>query len=188
MRTLKIVLLSLFLTSCLSNKPRDINNICAIFQENPQWYTIAKATEAKWGIPVSVQMAIFHQESAFDAHARPRRKKMFGVIPGARQSSAYGYAQALLATWKDYQSSAGNRTARRSNFADASDFLGWYAAESYRRYGFRKNDAYSLYLTYHEGWGGYGRGTHNAKPWLINVAKRVDERASQFEQQLRSCR
>ena len=42
---------------------------------------------------------------------------------------------------------------------DALDFIGWYNDTSHRRLGLSKGDAYSLYLAYYSGHGGYARGT-----------------------------
>ena len=48
------------------------------------------------GAPVHVQMAILHQESKFIPNAKTPRKYFLGIVPWGRQSSAYGYAQALM--------------------------------------------------------------------------------------------
>ena len=42
----------------------------------------------------------------------------FGVIPAGRQSTAYGYAQALDGTWKEYRQETGRRFATRDNIRD----------------------------------------------------------------------
>ena len=49
------------------------------------------------------------------------------------------------------------------------------------------NDAYDQYLSYHEGWTGYRRGTYKSKPWLMRVARIVQARASRFAAQYRYC-
>ncbi|CAN0604511.1 unnamed protein product, partial [Ectocarpus sp. 12 AP-2014] len=50
------------------------------------------------------------------------------------------------------------------------------------------NDAYRLYLAYHEGHGGYARRSYANKDWLLGVARKVSDRAARYEQQLGSCR
>lgn len=77
------------------------------------------------GVPVHVQMAIIHQESKFIGDNRTPVKYVLGVLPmGGRQSSAYGYAQALDATWKEYQRAEGGRGgAKRDDIRDATDFM-----------------------------------------------------------------
>ncbi|MBL4807784.1 MAG: lytic transglycosylase, partial [Rhodobacteraceae bacterium] len=102
-------------------------------------------------------------------------------------SSAYGFSQALDGTWGDYQDRTGNSRARRHNFRDATDFIGWYMSHSNRRNGIAMDDAYNHYLAYHEGHAGYSRGTYREKDWLTNVARQVQNRANRYEAQLVDC-
>jgi len=60
-------------------------------------------SEQRWGTDGQIQMAIIQQESSFRINARPPRTKLMGLIPWARQSNAYGYAQALDGTWVRYK-------------------------------------------------------------------------------------
>jgi hypothetical protein len=131
-------------------------------------------------------MAIMLQESHFVADAKPPRRKILGIIPGARVSSAYGYAQALDGTWKEYLNSR-QQQANRDNFADACDFTGWYCHLSYQELGISKLDAYNLYLAYHEGKTAYKRKSYLSKPWLLTVAKKVSHNAQRYRQQLDDC-
>ncbi len=105
-----------------------------------------------------------------------------------RQSSAYGYAQALDATWDEYRRSAGNRGAQRDDIRDATDFMGWYMNESLRRNGIALSDARNQYLAYHEGQVGYARGTYRSKSWLMRISSEVAARSRTYQQQLASCR
>ena len=82
------------------------------------------------------------------------------------RSSAYGYAQALEGTWDDYRADTGRRGADRDDFADSSDFIGWYMSGATRVNGMPLHDAYNQYLAYHEGKAGYARGSYRAKAWL----------------------
>ena len=52
--------------------------------------------------------------------------------------------------------------------------------------GLKPTDAYSLYLAYHDGRGGFRRGTWRSKGWLIETAKKVQTRANRYETQLRA--
>ena len=100
-------------------------------------------------------MSFVHQESSYKANAKPEREKVLGFIPWLRPSSASGYSQALTKTWEDYKDETGNTRASRKNFNDSADFIkGWYASKGYYQ-GFDKQDARSLYLAYHEGYGGF---------------------------------
>jgi hypothetical protein len=183
-----ILLLSfIFITGCVSRPPLDVNNICAIFKQSPLWYRDAKDVEKRWKIPVPVQMAIIHQESKFDARARPSRVKLLGVIPWKRPSSAYGYTQALHSTWKQYTRHNGSMFSSRDSFGDGVDFIGWYANEANKKAGISRTDPYSLYLAYHEGIGGYQHKTYLKKPWLISVAHKVSAKSQMYAMQLNAC-
>ena len=106
---------------------------------------------------------------------------------GGRPGRSVGYTQALTETWKTYKRDAGNYGADRDDFDDAIDFVGWYNAMSHRRNGIARDDTYRLYLAYHEGHGGYSRGTYRDKKWLINVARKVDTLAGRYQSQLQTC-
>ena len=150
---------------------------------------MSRESAARWGVPEAVQIAIIHQESRFVAGARPPRKRFLWIFPGARPSSAYGYGQipgwnlgrlpaergpargplgTILATWST--SSAGTATAPTGARAIAKD------------------DAGSLYLAYHEGIGGFTRGTHTGKAWLLAVARKVSRRSALYQKQYDACR
>ncbi|MGY6629772.1 MAG: transglycosylase SLT domain-containing protein [Wenzhouxiangella sp.] len=183
-----LLLLSLLLLAgCASRPPQDQDNLCQIFSQHPRWYDHALASERRWGTPIAVQMAFVQQESSFRARARPERNRVLGVIPGRRPSSARGFAQAQDPAWSDYQRATGNRRARRSNMADALDFIGWYNDVSHRRLGIAKNDAYRLYLAYHDGHTGYQRGGWRNNSQLQAIASRVDQRAMRYQRQLTAC-
>lgn len=132
-------------------------------------------------------MAILYQESRFVPDARPPRTTCLWIFPGPRPSSAYGYAQAKDETWELYQNATGNTGADRDDFGDCADFVGWYCWMSMRKCGIRTHDAYRLYLAYHEGWGGYRRGTYWSKKWLLNTARRVEAQARRYRDQLAEC-
>ena len=175
----------ILLAGCASPPPRDINNVCNIFREYPNWYRASLDVERRWLVPVHVQMAIIHQESKFDAHARPPRTKLLWVIPWSRPSTAYGYSQALNG---NYKHTDGSYFASRNDFADGVDFIGWYANQAYKRARINRSDAYNLYLAYHEGIGGFQAKTDLKKAWLIPVAHKVGARSEIYKAQLRACK
>lgn len=155
--------------------------------ERPGWFRAMSKTESRWGAPVYVQLATFYQESTFRPKARTPRKYIFGFIPNGRISSAYGYAQALDGTWGDYKADTGRWRAKRDDFSDASDFMGWYMSKSRTRNSIPMSDAYHQYLAYHEGHAGFSRGSYNRKGWLLNTAARVSNRAERYRDQLINC-
>lgn len=179
--------MALLLAGCASSPPPRQDNVCHILEHNPRWYDHARASEKRWGTPIPVQMAFVQQESSFRARARPERNRFLGIFPGRRPSSARGYAQAQDPAWQDYQQATGNRRSRRSNMGDALDFIGWYNDVSHRRLGLAKNDAYHLYLAYHDGHTGYQRGGWRNNGQLRQIASRVDQRAQNYERQLARC-
>lgn len=187
MRLLLLLCCAVVLSACTASQPKDVNDICAMFKEKDDWYDDAADASDEWGSPIPVMMAIMYQESRFQAKAKPPRKKILGFIPGPRPSSAYGYSQAKKSTWKDYKRSAGRYGSDRDDFADAVDFVGWYNYQSYKRSGISRKDTYRLYLAYHEGHGGYNRGTYRKKKWLMDVARKVERKASTYQQQLAGC-
>lgn len=192
-RLLRASVLLLLLAACGGGSgkfsaPRDLENACAIVRERPQYYRAMKATERKWGVPVHVQMATIHQESKFIGNAQTPHRFALGVIPMGRQSSAYGYSQALDGTWEEYQQEERRRSARRDRISDATDFMGWYMDKTEKGLGVSKFDAQGQYLAYHEGRNGFARQSYLAKPWLVDVAARVERRSQMYAQQLASCR
>lgn len=184
---LSLVLGLLMLAACSTAPPRNINNACAIFSEYDDWFDDASEASRRWGVPVPVLLAIIRQESSFQSDAQPPRSRILWIIPGPRPSSAYGYSQALDGTWDWYLQATGNHGADRDDFEDAVDFVGWYVNETWRRNGVAKNDAYRQYLAYHEGHGGYARGTYRQKPWLLKVARKVSQQADRYRAQLAQC-
>lgn len=192
-RTLRSMLLLLLVASCgvgsrNTSAPRNLDNACSIVDQRPQYLKAFKRTERRWGVPVHVQMAIIHQESKFIGNARTPYRFVLGVIPMGRQSSAYGYSQALDATWEEYQKDTGGWRARRDDINDATDFMGWYMNKTRERTGVALTDARNQYLAYHEGRTGYLRGTYNGKPWLLRIAGEIDARSRLYQQQLADCR
>ena len=190
-RFLRASIVFLLLGSCGSGNfsaPRELDNACSIARERPQYFSAMKATERKWGVPVHVQMATIHQESKFIGDAKTPHTYVLGIIPIGRQSSAYGYSQALDGTWEEYQVEQRRRSARRDRISDATDFMGWYMDQSEKRLGISKHDARAHYLAYHEGRTGYARGSYNEKPWLLVVSQKVADRAELYRGQLAGCR
>ena len=189
-RTLRASILLLFLASCGGGNfsaPRDLDDACSIVRQRPEYLAAMRATEKQWGIPINVQMATIHQESKFVGNARTPHQYALGVIPMGRQSSAYGYSQALDGTWEEYQDDQHHNRARRDRIKDATDFMGWYMDESSRSLGIPKSDAERQYLAYHEGRTGYANGSYSGKPWLVDVADAVGRRSEMYRSQLQGC-
>ncbi len=189
-RTLCAMMVTLILASCgggYQAPPSNLDNACSIARERPKYMKAFRATEKKWGVPVHVQMATIYHESRYRSDARTPHKYVLGVIPMGRQSSAFGYSQALDGTWDQYRRETGRRAAKRDRMKDASDFMGWYMTKSKEKNGIALSDARNQYLAYHEGHTGYARGSYKNKSWLMRVAANVDERADMYRGQLATC-
>ncbi|MDA8014909.1 MAG: transglycosylase SLT domain-containing protein [Gammaproteobacteria bacterium] len=185
-RALLLAALAPLLASCAGGRPRQIENACKLLREKRRWRKHTKRAAKKWKADPAVMLAIIYKESSFDAKARPPRRRFLG-IPLGRPSTAYGYPQALDQTWDFYRKDSGNFIAQRDDFKDAIDFVGWYLARSRRQLGIKPNDAYRNYLAYHEGWGGYSRGTYKRNAWLKGAAKRVAAQAERYRRQIKRC-
>ena len=182
-----ISILFIFLVACTSNKQINTANSCIIFDQKKNWYKSTKKSYDNWNTPIALQLAIINQESSFNQFAKPKRNKIFGIIPGSRPSTAFGYAQVTNPTWEWYKTKTGNKNASRANFSDVTDFIGRYTTQSQKLVGISKNDFYNQYLAYHEGQGGWKKQTYSEKDWLIEVAKTVERNAKIYNNQLQDC-
>ncbi len=195
----KLLFFSLWLTVFLSgcSKPFDPSMLCSIYEAHPEWRAAVVAASTKWNVPEPTIMSIIRHESNFRADAQAR-KQILWILPGERLSSAYGFAQALDSTWLDYQRSIKNLNARRNNFSDSVDFVGWYLYRSHKQLGLKVVDGFRLYLAYHQGNEGYKRlqleenpphlySTHLQNPRLFDYAHQVEKTRQQYAQQLPLC-
>ena len=174
-----------FLISACSSIPKNTADGCSIFYEKYFWYKHTKKTEKKWGVPIYIQLAIIKTESDFNWLAKPKRLKLFKVIPYKRPSSSFGYSQAVKGTFKQYKDETGNKLARRTRFKDSVDFIGWYMNKTEKILKIPKTDVYRQYIAYHEGWGNYKNYKNNKK--VIILAKRVTAQAEKYRKQIKQC-
>lgn len=184
-------LLLLLAISACATKPTRIDNVCAVYSQNAgftgNWKRSTAAASRKYNIPPHVLMATIRMESGFDQRARPQRRMILGFIPGKPISTAYGYSQALDGTWLQYQRETGRHMARRTNFSDAVDFVGWYHDKSARTLGIARHDTQNLYLAYYSGHAGYARGNWRGNTSIQNYARRTATMANNYASQMRSC-
>jgi len=190
---LRALILVALVAGCGSNKggnpkaPNRLDDACAILDERRNFLPAFKRTQDRYGVPVAVIMAMIWQESKFKAEARTPNQYALGVIPVGRQSSAFGYSQALDGTWNEYKRLAGKPRARRDNIGDAAEFMGWYMLQSNKELGLAMNDTRNQYLAYHDGRSGYRRGTYRKKGWLVKIANDLQDRAIMYHLQLQRC-
>ncbi len=182
--SIHVILIFLLLNSCVSI-PKNTYSSCAIFSEKYLWYKYSKKTEKKWGTPIYLQLAIIKMESDFDWLAKPKRQKIFKVIPFKRPSSSFGYSQAVKGTWKQYKKETNNPLATRTRYKDSVDFIGWDTSKSSKLLKISINDSFKQYIAYHEGWGNYKNYKKNSK--VIVLAKKVKTHSDRYKKQLRKC-
>jgi len=180
-------LIFIFFISCSPIKVTNTADSCIIFNEKKNWYKATKKSYDKWGVPIALQLAIINQESSFTQFAKPKRTKIFGLIPGSRPSTAFGFAQVTNPTWEWYKLKNNKPNASRANFNDVTDFIGWYSEQSTKMLGLSKKDFYNQYLAYHEGHSGWKNETFQSKKWLIKAAKNVETYANKYNIQLKQC-
>jgi hypothetical protein len=189
MRIAFFVALLLVLAGC-GSAPRAIDNACVVFEQRDglfnNWRRAAEHASRRYGVPVPILMATIYVESGFRSNARPPRTKLLGFIPWKRPSSAYGFSQAVNGTWDKYRSETGHYLARRTKFADAVDFIGWYHRRSHDQLGISLNDSYRLYLAYHAGQDGYAKRRWSRD--AVYGAKRTSRMTYLYAKQLRGCR
>lgn len=175
-------------SSCMSlRQPSNTANLCTIFAEKSYWYRHALNAERQWKIDKTLLMAVIKQESSFVRSARPPRARILGIIPWKRPTTAYGYAQAIDETWRDYKERNNRPHANRTNFRDAIDFVGWYLDMAATNANLPRDDAKNLYLTYHEGITGYKERTWKNKKNVLVAATKVSDTTKLFETQLENC-
>lgn len=188
-RTLCALIVLLLVASCGGGEspPSNLEDACSILRQRPKYEKAFRAAERKWGVPVPAQMATIYQESRYRADARTPFTYAVGVIPMGRQSSAFGYSQAIDGTWDQYRAETGRRGARRDRIRDAADFMGWYMNKTREKNGVALTDVKNQYLAYHEGHAGFSSGSHNRKSWLLRIADDVEARAYMYNAQLSAC-
>jgi hypothetical protein len=179
--------IALLVQACALLPPRDPDDLCAIFSQHRSWHEAARSSYRRWGVPEPVILAVLHQESRFRAKAKPGWRRVLGLIPVGRLSTAYGYGQVKEGTWTDYVRSTGRGDAERDEFSDVVDFVGWYGDVIHRATAVAKDDAFHLYLAYHEGPAGFRGRSFDDKPWLLGVARKVQSRAALYASQYGAC-
>jgi len=174
------------LTSC-SSVPKYPQNACKIFGQNYLWYKSAKKSSEKYGAPVHIILAFINKESGFNRWAKPKRKKLFKIVPYKRPSSSFGYSQAVNKTWELYKNETNNPMALRARFKDSVMFIGWYIKKTNKINKIPLNDSYRQYLNYYLGWGAYAKKIYKTDTKAIIFAKSVEKQSKIYKKQLLGC-
>ena len=162
-----------FLASC-SSVPKHPSNACKIFSEKYLWYKHIKKSSEVYGAKTHIILAFVKKESGFNRWAKPKRTKLFKIIPYKRPSSSFGYSQAVEKTWELYKQETNNPLALRTRFKDSAMFIGWYMSKTNKINKIPFNDSYRQYLNYYLGWGSYAKKTYKADKKAIIFARSVE--------------
>ena len=114
-----------FLVSC-SSVPKYPHNACKIFSEKYSYLKYSREASKKWNVPISSILAVINKESGFRRFAKPKRTKLFKIIPYRRPSSSFGFSQAINKTWDLYKKENNKPLALRISLKHSSDFIGWF--------------------------------------------------------------
>jgi len=175
-----------FAVSC-SSVPKYPQNACKIFGQNYLWYKSAKKSSKTYGAPIHIILAFVNKESGFNRWAKPKRTKLFKIVPYKRPSSSFGYSQAVKKTWELYKKETGNTLALRARFKDSVMFIGWYMSKTKNINKIPLNDSYRQYLNYYLGWGNYAKKTYKTDKKAIIFAKSVQKQSKIYKSQLKEC-
>ena len=176
----------LFIVSC-SSIPKNPSNACKLFGERYLWYKHIKKSSEMYGAPIHIILAFVNKESGFNRWAKPKRTKLFKIIPYKRPSSSFGYSQAVKKTWELYKTETDNPLALRTRFKDSVYFISWYISKTNKINKIPLNDSYRQYLNYYLGWGNYANKTYQSDKKAIIFAKNVQQQSNIYRNQLKEC-
>ena len=186
-KSLLYFFICLFISAC-SSIPKYPQNACKIFGENYLWYKSVKKSSEKYGAPIHIILAFVNKESGFNRWAKPKRTKLFKIVPYKRPSSSFGYSQAVNKTWELYKTETENPLALRARFKDSVMFIGWYIKKTNKINKIPLNDPYRQYLNYYLGWGNYSKEVYKTDKKSILFAKKVEKQSKIYKKQLKDCK
>jgi len=186
-KNLIFFIIFLLIASC-SSVPKYPQNACKIFGEKYFYLKYSRASSKKWGAPISSILAVINKESGFKRFAKPKRKKIFKIIPYRRPSSSLGFSQAVNNTWDLYKKENNKPRALRISFKNSSDFIGWYFWKTNKINKISFTDTRNMYLNYYLGWEGYKNKIYKKDPKAIIFAKSVERQAKIYKNQLQQCK
>ena len=186
-KSLLYFFICLFISAC-SSIPKYPQNACKIFGENYLWYKSVKKSSEKYGAPIHIILAFVNKESGFNRWAKPKRTKLFKIVPYKRPSSSFGYSQAVNKTWELYKTETENPLALRARFKDSVMFIGWYIKKTNKINKIPLNDPYRQYLNYYLGWGNYSKEIYKTDKKSILFAKKVEKQSKIYKKQLKDCK
>ncbi len=182
-----LFIIFLFLASC-SSFPKYPQDACKIFSQNYLWYKSTKKSSEIYGAPIHIILAIVNKESGFKRFAKPPRKKYFKLPIGKRESSSFGYSQAIKKSFENFKEETNSPLALRTRFKDSVFFIGWYMKKTNSINKIPLNDAYRQYLNYYLGWGNYSKKVYKTDKKAVIYAKNVEKQSKIYKKQLKECK
>jgi len=187
-KTNKFILIVLFFLTACSSVPKYPQDACKIFSEKYFYLKYSREASKKWGVPISSILAVINKESSFKRFAKPKRKKIFKIIPYRRPSSSLGFSQAVNKTWELYKKENKKPRALRISFKNSSDFIGWYFWKTNKINKISFTDTRNMYLNYYLGWQAYKNKAYKTDKKAIIFAKNVERQAKIYKNQLQECK
>ncbi|MFC6200014.1 transglycosylase SLT domain-containing protein [Ponticaulis profundi] len=158
---------------------------CQIFRDRSDWYEAAKETEIRWGLTPEHQLALFAEEWALDGERLPPKWRPTFTLPAkGTPGLPAGFFEA---TWQNYKAETGQAGASPNEFADLSDFMGWYFARTSNRTQLSPFDSLGVYYVWKLGPRGYATGAWQSNMWIAQRANRYAERVRLFRRDLEDC-
>ena len=145
------------------------------------------AAEQKYGVPVPVLMATVRKESGFKTTPSRHAPSCSASFPGPASPAPTAIRRRWTAHGRNTRRETGNFAARRTNFADAVDFVGWYHAKTADTYGVARNDTFSLYLAYYARLDRPMAAATGGQCRLAALCPRHRKMARDYAEQLRQC-
>ena len=151
---------------------------------------LLKKAQKEYGAPIHIILAFVNKESGFNRWAKPKRTKLFKIIPYKRPSSSFGYSQAVKKTWELYKNETNNpQLALRNNFKDSVMFIGWYIKKTNKINKIPINDSYRQYLNYYLGWGNYSKEVYKTDKKMQFFMQRLSQNnLKSYKSQLKECK
>ena len=168
--------------------PKYPQNACKIFGEKYFYLKYTRAASKKWGVPISSILAVINKESGFRRFAKPKKLKIFKIIPYRRPSSSLGFSQAVNKTWDLYKKENNKPAALRISYKSSSDFIGWYFWKANKINKVSLNNTRDLYLNYYLGFSAYKNKAYQTDKKAIIYAKSVEKQAKIYKSQLLECK
>ena len=187
-RNNKLLFLFIFFLISCSSVPKYPSNACKIFGEKYFYLKYTRAASKKWGVPISSILAVINKESGFRRFAKPKKLKIFKIIPYRRPSSSLGFSQAVNKTWDLYKKENNKPAALRISYKSSSDFIGWYFWKANKVNKVSLNNTRDLYLNYYLGFSAYKNKAYQTDKKAIIYAKSVEKQAKIYKSQLLECK